>query len=79
MSITAPTTTMTVGNLIDGEERGALSGATFEKHNPATGEVRSLVARSDRRDVDAAAALFQDSEVETNAFVIWMASAAEQA
>ncbi|HKG17900.1 MAG TPA: aldehyde dehydrogenase family protein [Solirubrobacteraceae bacterium] len=54
MSITAPTTTMTVGNLIDGEERGALSGATFEKHNPATGEVRSLVARSDRRDVDAA-------------------------
>ena len=54
MSITAPTTTMTVGNLIDGEERGALSGATFEKHNPATGEVRSLVARSDRHDVDAA-------------------------
>ena len=54
MSITAPTTTMTVGNVIDGEERGALSGATFEKHNPATGEVRSLVARSDRRDVDAA-------------------------
>jgi alpha-ketoglutaric semialdehyde dehydrogenase len=54
MSITAPTTTMTVGNVIDGEERGALGGATFEKHNPATGEVRSLVARSDRRDVDAA-------------------------
>ena len=39
MSITAPTTTMTVGNVIDGEERDALSGATFEKHNPATGEV----------------------------------------
>jgi acyl-CoA reductase-like NAD-dependent aldehyde dehydrogenase len=54
MSITAPTTTITVGNVIDGEERGAHSGATFEKHNPATGEVRSLVARSDRRDVDAA-------------------------
>jgi aldehyde dehydrogenase (NAD+) len=54
MSITAPTSTITVGNVIDGEERGADSGATFEKHNPATGEVRSLVARSDRRDVDAA-------------------------
>ncbi|MFL5821478.1 MAG: aldehyde dehydrogenase family protein [Solirubrobacteraceae bacterium] len=54
MSITAPTTTVTVGNVIDGEERGAHSGASFEKRNPATGEVRSLVARSDRRDVEAA-------------------------
>ena len=46
----------TVGNVIDGAESGALSGATFEKLAPATGEVRSIVASSDRRDVDAAVA-----------------------
>jgi alpha-ketoglutaric semialdehyde dehydrogenase len=46
--------TRTVGNVVDGEERAAASGATFEKLAPATGQVLSLVARSDARDVDAA-------------------------
>lgn len=45
-----------VGNVIGGEERPAASGATFEKLAPATGSVLSTVARSDRRDVDAALA-----------------------
>src|SRR6476619_6702434 len=44
----------TVGNVIAGEERPAASGATFEKLAPATGEVISLVARSDASDTDAA-------------------------
>ena len=46
--------TRTVGNLIDGDERAAASGATFEKLAPATGRLLSVVARSDGRDVDAA-------------------------
>jgi aldehyde dehydrogenase (NAD+) len=54
MSITAPTTTETIANVIAGEERGAAGGGTFDKLNPATGEVISRVARSDQRDVDAA-------------------------
>ena len=54
MSTIAPATTQLVGNVIDGAEQGARSGATFEKLNPATGEVRSIVARSDREDVHAA-------------------------
>ena len=54
MSISAPTTTQTIANVIDGEERPALGSETFEKLNPATGEVISRVARSDHRDVDAA-------------------------
>ena len=37
-----------VGNAIAGEQRPATSGATFEKLAPATGEVLSRVARSDR-------------------------------
>ncbi len=48
------TATMTVTNVIDGEERPAASGATFEKLAPATGEVLSVVARSASADVDAA-------------------------
>ena len=46
----------TVGNVIAGEERPAASGATFEKLAPATGELLSLVARSDASDTDAAIA-----------------------
>ena len=46
--------TRTIGNVIAGEERGAASGGTFEKFAPATGELLSLVARSQREDVDAA-------------------------
>ena len=47
MSATA-TATRTVHNVINGEERPARSGATFEKVSPATGEVISVVARSER-------------------------------
>src|SRR3954468_21629683 len=43
-----------VGNVIAGGERRAVSDATIEKRNPATGEVLSLVARSGAEDVDAA-------------------------
>jgi aldehyde dehydrogenase (NAD+) len=44
----------TVGNVIAGEERAAASAATFEKLAPATGELLSRVARSQRADTDAA-------------------------
>ena len=54
MSITAPTATRTVSNFIDGEERAAAAGGTFEKLSPATGEVLSVVARSTAEDVHAA-------------------------
>lgn len=46
--------TDTIANVIDGEERPAAGGESFEKVSPATGEVISRVARSDHRDVDAA-------------------------
>jgi acyl-CoA reductase-like NAD-dependent aldehyde dehydrogenase len=44
----------TVGNVIAGEEQPAASGATFEKLAPTSGEVLSLVARSDGTDSSAA-------------------------
>jgi acyl-CoA reductase-like NAD-dependent aldehyde dehydrogenase len=43
-----------VPNLIDGEERPALSGETIEKRAPATGELISHLARSAREDTDTA-------------------------
>ena len=46
--------TATIGNFIDGEERPAADGETFEKLAPATGEVLSRAARSRREDMDAA-------------------------
>lgn len=46
--------THVVSNVIDGEERPAASGDTFEKLAPATGEPISVVARSGAADVDAA-------------------------
>ena len=52
----------TVGNVIGGEERPAASGATFEKLAPATGEVISLVARSDASDTDAAITAAVDAQ-----------------
>jgi aldehyde dehydrogenase (NAD+) len=52
--VSVATTTTFVANVIAGEERPAASGRTFEKLSPATGEVLSHVARSDRADVDAA-------------------------
>jgi aldehyde dehydrogenase (NAD+) len=62
MSISAPSKTRMIGNVIAGEERQAAGGATFEKLAPATGEVRSVVARSDVRDVEAAVAAAVDAQ-----------------
>ena len=56
MSTTAPAAVVTVANFVAGRESAAASGETFEKRSPATGEIRSVVARSDRRDVDEAVA-----------------------
>src|ERR1700691_813242 len=42
--------------LIDGQFVEALSGATFESHNPATGELLATVAEGDRGDIDLAVA-----------------------
>jgi aldehyde dehydrogenase (NAD+) len=52
--VTVTVDVRTVGNVIAGEERPAASGATFEKLAPATGELLSLVARSDASDTGAA-------------------------
>ncbi|HXH34432.1 MAG TPA: aldehyde dehydrogenase family protein [Plantibacter sp.] len=41
-------------NVIAGEERPAVGGTVFEKFAPATGDVLSVVTRSDASDVDAA-------------------------
>jgi len=54
MTTTAPATTRTVFNYIGGEELGARGGETFAKHNPATGEVHSRVARSRAEDIQQA-------------------------
>jgi acyl-CoA reductase-like NAD-dependent aldehyde dehydrogenase len=62
MSATATTGTTTVGNVIAGEERPAVSGETFEKLAPATGEALSRVARSGREDVDAAVSAALDAQ-----------------
>ena len=52
--MSAGTTTRTIGNVIGGEERPAASGETIPKYAPATGELLTNVARSNRDDVDAA-------------------------
>ncbi|HEY6888813.1 MAG TPA: aldehyde dehydrogenase family protein [Solirubrobacter sp.] len=52
--MSAGTTTRTIGNVIGGEERPAASGETIPKYAPATGELLTNVARSNREDVDAA-------------------------
>lgn len=62
MTLTAPAATRTVGNVIAGAERGAASGATFEKLSPATGSVLSTVARSDRRDAGEAIAAAAEAQ-----------------
>jgi alpha-ketoglutaric semialdehyde dehydrogenase len=62
MTVTAPTSTRTVDNVIAGEERGAAGGESFEKLAPATGEVLSRVARSRKEDVDAAVAAAQAAQ-----------------
>src|SRR4051794_18664319 len=52
--MTQATGLRTIGNVIAGSERPAASGETIRKHAPATGELLSLVARSDKRDAHAA-------------------------
>jgi alpha-ketoglutaric semialdehyde dehydrogenase len=64
MSISAPSAVRTVANVIAGDERGAIGGETFEKRSPATGEVISSVARSDRRDVDLAVVAAREAQPE---------------
>ena len=44
----------TIPNWINGEETAAISGATFDKLSPHSGEVLCQAARSDGRDVKAA-------------------------
>jgi alpha-ketoglutaric semialdehyde dehydrogenase len=62
MSVTSPPATRLIANIIAGEERPAAGGGTFEKVAPATGEVLSQVARSDRRDVEAAVAAAREAQ-----------------
>ena len=45
-----------IGNWVNGVERGAASGATFQKRSPHDGSVVFTVARSAREDVNAAVA-----------------------
>ncbi|MCQ8782688.1 aldehyde dehydrogenase [Mangrovibrevibacter kandeliae] len=53
---------MDIGLLIAGEERGAVAGATYERHDPVTGTVATTAAAGKVEDalaaVDAAAAAF---------------------
>jgi aldehyde dehydrogenase (NAD+) len=60
--VSVTTAVTTIGNVIAGEERPAASGASFEKIAPASGEVLSLVARSDAADVEAAVAAAADAQ-----------------
>ena len=62
MTVTAPTSTRTVDNVIAGEERGAAGGEVFEKLAPATGEVLSSAARSRKEDIDAAISAAQAAQ-----------------
>ena len=45
-----------VGIIIDGKKRPSLAGRTFEKHNPATGELVSILSEGDAGDIDLAVA-----------------------
>src|SRR4051794_586434 len=60
--VTVTVDVRTVGNVIGGDERPAANGATFEKLAPATGELLSLVARSDASDTDAAIAAAAEAQ-----------------
>ena len=51
MTITAPSDTTTVGDIIDGEERPC-AGETFESLASAIGEIQSLLAASRAGDVE---------------------------
>jgi len=47
---------MDIGLLIDGEERGAQSGATYERHDPFTGKLATRAAAAGKADAEAAVA-----------------------
>ena len=47
-------------NLINGEWKESHTGKTFERHNPATGELVGTYTSSDSKDVDDAVATFQN-------------------
>src|SRR3954465_7958882 len=53
-TVASPPSVHEVHNVIGGAERPAASGETLETFAPATGELRSRVARSGAEDVDAA-------------------------
>ena len=53
-SATAAALELSTGAFIDGELVDAASGETFERVNPATGEVIARVAAGDAEDVDRA-------------------------
>jgi alpha-ketoglutaric semialdehyde dehydrogenase len=62
MTVTSPPAARMIANVIAGAEQPAASGETFEKIAPDTGEVLSQVARSDRRDVEAAVAAAREAQ-----------------
>jgi alpha-ketoglutaric semialdehyde dehydrogenase len=64
MTVTSPPATRLIANVIAGTEQPAAGGETFEKIAPATGEVLSQVARSDRRDVEAAVAAGREAQAD---------------
>ena len=45
-----------VGIIIDGQMRPSVAGRTFEKRNPATGELVSILCEGDAADIDLAVA-----------------------
>lgn len=45
-----------VGIIIDGKTRPSVAGRTFEKHNPATGELVAVLSEGDGADIDLAVA-----------------------
>src|SRR6476620_10530555 len=61
-----------IDNYIAGDLRPAVGGAYLDNYEPATGDVYSLIADSDGRDVDAAAAAARA------AFPAWAATPAEE-
>ena len=65
-------TNATIGNWINGEQRHAISGATFEKRSPHDGTPLFTVARSAAADVDAAV------EAASRAQAAWAATPAVQ-
>ena len=60
--VASPPDVRTIHNVIAGAERAASGGEWLDKHDPATGEVLSRVARSGPEDVDAAITAAQQTQ-----------------